>query len=80
MQAILSAGHNRTYLYATNIAINGGKQHPVNFKLNESMILEDCDGVIMQVTFKYINPAIIPNQGNAIALFTVFKCRKISNS
>lgn len=44
----------RTYLYASNIAINGGKQQPVTFKVNEPLDLEDCDGVIMQVTIKDI--------------------------
>lgn len=41
---------NRTYLYADNIAINGGQSQPASFKLNEPLDLEDCDGIIMQVT------------------------------
>lgn len=45
---------NRTYLYACNIAINGGQLQPVTFKLGEPMDLEDCDGIIMQVTVKDI--------------------------
>ncbi|CAN5236621.1 hypothetical protein BH09BAC4_BH09BAC4_10590 [soil metagenome] len=45
---------NRTYLYANNIAINGGQSQPATFKVNEPMDLEDCDGIIMQVTVKDI--------------------------
>ena len=45
---------NRTYLYANNIAIDGGKQQPVNFKINEPMKLEDADGRIFYVVIKYI--------------------------
>jgi len=45
---------SRTYLYAKNIAINGGLQQPVKFKLNEPLDLEDCEGVFMQLTVKDI--------------------------
>lgn len=45
---------NRMYLYADNIAINGGESQPTTFKLNQPMNLEDCDGIIMQVTVKDI--------------------------
>lgn len=45
---------NRTYLYASNIAINGGLSQPATFKVNVPMDLEDCDGMIMQVTVKDI--------------------------
>lgn len=45
---------NRNYLYASNIAINGGQSQPATFKINEPMDLEDCDGIIMQVTVKDI--------------------------
>ncbi|WP_373523115.1 TIR domain-containing protein [Aquiflexum sp.] len=45
---------SRTYLYADNIAINGGEPQPVKFKVNDPMDLEDCDGMIMQVTIKDI--------------------------
>jgi hypothetical protein len=45
---------NRTYLYADNIAINGGQSQPTTFKVNVPMDLEDCDGMIMQVTVKDI--------------------------
>ena len=36
--------HDRTYLYASNIAINGGKQQPVHFALGEDLRLTDADG------------------------------------
>lgn len=45
---------NRTYLYADNIAIDGGKIQPVSFKIGVPMDLEDCYGMIMQVTIKDI--------------------------
>jgi hypothetical protein len=44
----------RTYLYADNIAINGGLQQPAPFELNKPFILEDADGRIMEITVKYI--------------------------
>jgi len=47
--------HNRMYLYADNIAIDGGKNQPVSFSLNELMLLEDSQGVIMSLIFKFIN-------------------------
>ena len=40
---------NRTYLYADNIAIDGGKNQPATFKVNEPFELEDSNGVVMQV-------------------------------
>lgn len=49
---------NRTYLYADNIAINGGEPQPATFKVGVPMNLEDCDGVIMQVTIKDIQGQI----------------------
>ncbi len=45
---------NQIYLYADNISINGGKSQPVTFKLNEPIQLEDCEGIIMQITVKDI--------------------------
>ena len=36
--------HDRTYLYASNIAINGGKQQPVHFIPGEDLRLTDADG------------------------------------
>jgi hypothetical protein len=53
LNAILDTS-NRTYLYANNIAINGGQSQPAPFKVNEPLDLEDCDGIIMQVTIKDI--------------------------
>ena len=35
---------DRTYLYATNIAINGGKQQPVSFAFGEDLHLVDAHG------------------------------------
>ncbi|MGI9250555.1 MAG: RNA-binding domain-containing protein [Pseudohongiellaceae bacterium] len=36
--------HDRTYLYASNIAINDGQQQPVSFALSEALRLTDADG------------------------------------
>lgn len=41
--------HDRTYLYASNIAIEKGKQQPVHFTLGEELILTDSDGREMVV-------------------------------
>lgn len=60
LNAILDTS-NRTYLYADNIAINGGQPQPTKFKVNEPFDLEDCEGIIMQVTVKDI-------QGNSSLL------------
>lgn len=49
---------NRTYLYADNIAIDGGLSQPATFKVNVPMDIEDCDGMIMQVTVKDIQGRI----------------------
>lgn len=35
---------DRTYLYATNIAINGGQQQPVGFAFGEDLHLVDAEG------------------------------------
>lgn len=42
---------DRTYLYADNIAIEGGKNQPVTFVVGEPFTLEDRNGVLMSVTF-----------------------------
>jgi hypothetical protein len=42
----------RTYLYADNIAVNGGVQQPAMFSINSPIELEDCDGVCMELTVK----------------------------
>ena len=36
--------HDRTYLYASNISINKGKQQPVHFILGEDLLLTDSNG------------------------------------
>ncbi len=36
--------HDRTYLYASNISINEGKQQPVHFILGEDLLLTDSNG------------------------------------
>ncbi|MXZ31556.1 MAG: transcriptional regulator [Acidimicrobiia bacterium] len=36
--------HDRTYLYASDIAIDGGKNQPVHFALGEDLRLTDADG------------------------------------
>lgn len=46
--------HNHTYLYADNIAIDGGKQQPAGFEVNVPFELEDCNGVVMQVRVLHI--------------------------
>lgn len=45
---------NRTYLYADNIAINGGVQQPAAFKVDEPFELEDSNGVVMHVRVLHI--------------------------
>lgn len=42
---------NRTYLYATNIAINGGENQPATFEIGKPITLEDRNGVVMTVVF-----------------------------
>jgi len=39
----------RLYLYADNIAIDGGQQQPVYFTLGKPLKLEDCNGKVMQI-------------------------------
>ena len=41
--------HDRTYLYASNIAINQGQQQPVHFFLGEELRLTDAEGQEMLV-------------------------------
>lgn len=45
---------NRTYIYANNIAINGGLKQPVTFEIDTPIELEDCDGVFMEVRILHI--------------------------
>ena len=42
---------DRMYLYATNIAIEEGKQQPVRFKLNQPLRLTDANGFEWVVRF-----------------------------
>ena len=42
---------DRMYLYATNVAINGGLRQPVHFKLAEPLHLADADGAVWVVRF-----------------------------
>ena len=42
---------DRMYLYATNVAIDEGRQQPVHFKLNEAMRLTDVHGAQWMVRF-----------------------------
>lgn len=48
----------RMYIYADNIAIDGGKSQPVQFKINVPMELEDADGVVVYATVKHIAGSI----------------------
>lgn len=45
---------DRTYLYADNIAISGGKKQPVAFCVNEPFLVEDSNGVIMELKILHI--------------------------
>lgn len=42
---------NRTYLYADNIAINGGENQPATFEIGKPITLEDRNAVTMTVVF-----------------------------
>lgn len=42
---------DRTYLYADNIAINGGENQPVTFAIGRPITLEDRNGVSLAVVF-----------------------------
>ena len=44
----------RTYLYASNVAIDGGKGQPHTFDVNVPFELEDPDGTIVYATVKHI--------------------------
>ena len=45
---------NRTYLYADNIAINGGQAQPTTFVVNKPFELEDAQGTRFEVRVKLI--------------------------
>lgn len=42
---------DRTYLYTTNVAIDGGKPQPVHFRLGQPLLLTDANGYRLQVRF-----------------------------
>ena len=46
---------NRRYLYADNIAVDGGKAQPVPFEVDRSFELEDAQAARFQVTVKLIS-------------------------
>ena len=46
---------NRRYLYADNIAVDGGKTQPVPFEVDRSFELEDAQAARFQVTVKLIS-------------------------
>ena len=46
--------HFSKYLYADNIAIDGGKQQPARFEIDAPFELEDANGVVMQVRVLHI--------------------------
>ncbi|MGV1804597.1 KGGVGR-motif variant AAA ATPase [Agrobacterium vitis] len=45
---------DRTYLYAENIAVEGGKRQPVEFQVNEAITLEDSQGALYRVVVRLI--------------------------
>ena len=53
LNPILDSGF-RKYLYADNIAIDGGKQQPADFEIDAPIELEDSNGVVMQVRILHI--------------------------
>jgi len=42
---------DRMYVYASNIGIDGGKRHPVHFKLGRTMRMTDVEGSRLAVRF-----------------------------
>lgn len=48
LNPILDTG-DRTWIYATNIAVNGGLQQPVSFVRGKDMSMQDADGNEFQV-------------------------------
>ncbi|MDY8137033.1 toll/interleukin-1 receptor domain-containing protein [Aquimarina sp. 2201CG5-10] len=49
---------NEMYLYADNIAINQGKGQPYDFELNKSISLEDNEGKVIHLTFRFFQGRI----------------------
>jgi hypothetical protein len=58
--------NNRTYLYADNIAIDGGQNQPVNFQIGQPFELEDAQGTLIHASIKYI-------KGHSLALIDYTK-------
>ncbi len=54
LNPIFDSSH-RMYLYADNIAIDGGKDQPVTFTLNNILTLEDSQGIIVNLIFRFVN-------------------------
>lgn len=50
--------NNGTALYADNIAIEGGKHQPYDFELNKSISVEDNEGNILHLTFRFFKGRI----------------------
>ena len=46
---------NRKYLYADNIAVDGGQQQPVSFEVDKPFELEDAQGSKFEVSVKLIS-------------------------
>lgn len=44
----------RTYFYADNIAIDGGKQQPVHFEIDKPIFVEDNVGIKKRIYFRFI--------------------------
>ena len=59
--------HDRTYLYASNIVIDEGKQQPVQFIPGEELQLTDAEGTELRVR-------IVDIVGRS-ALVEYFRCR-----
>ncbi len=49
---------NRTYMYADNIAIDGGKPQPAPFVVDQAIRLEDANGRIVFATVKHIHARV----------------------
>jgi hypothetical protein len=45
---------HRRYFYADNVAIEGGKEQPAMFELNTPVQVEDCNGIIMNLIFRFM--------------------------
>ena len=46
---------NRKYMYADNVAVNGGQQQPVSFEVDKPFELEDAQGSKFEVSVKLIS-------------------------